>query len=121
MSETKGFLSQLLWLEQKDVTLKFLFDHIRNYGLAVVVFIGGTILWQDQAASYSSIPCLDKITGGLLCIVGFLLYVLNLCHIIWAMVVLKVRMLPYLLIAIFIFLCGGGFVWSLLQRGGLFA
>lgn len=72
-------LSHLLHTEAKDVTLKWVFDHVRNYIICGVVLWGGIGAFSLPKPSY--IDLVTQSIGGVVLIVSsLLLFALNLFH-----------------------------------------
>ncbi|SNY46334.1 MULTISPECIES: hypothetical protein [unclassified Pseudomonas] len=74
-----SLILHLVHLETKDVTLKWVFDHIRNY------VICGVVLWAGvKAFKLPNITYFDTIThylgGGVLLITAITLFSLNMLH-----------------------------------------
>ena len=108
-------LKHVLHVDEKDLRLKFFFDHIRNYGIAATVMIAGFYLIANGSI-VSPIPGTGLVLGTLLLLSGFLLMVLNLLHPIWAMAQYKVKMLPYMVISIILFLSASELTWVIIKR-----
>ncbi|MFN4056406.1 MAG: hypothetical protein ACK4GU_16220 [Alishewanella aestuarii] len=69
---------QFIRVQEKDVTLKFVFDNIRNIGLSALVFALGIIIAKGEPiSSLLSIPYSEVVLGIVICLSGFLLAVLN--------------------------------------------
>lgn len=64
-SQTEGFLSQLIGVKPEDVTLKFVFDNIKNYGIAATVMDAGFYLFQ-HGAQVNNFPGAGIVFGILL-------------------------------------------------------
>lgn len=119
MSEEKlqaeRFLLQLIDVKPEDVTLKFIFDNIRNYGIAATVMVAGFYLAQ-HGAQVNNFLGAGIVFGVLLVVVGFSLYALNLCQAIWALVKLKVRVVPYFILSMVMFLGTSELLWVLIKK-----
>ncbi|RBO82383.1 hypothetical protein [Marinomonas aquiplantarum] len=69
---------QFIRVQEKDVTLKFVFDNIRNIGLSALVFALGVIIAKGEPiSSLLSVPYSEVVLGIVICLSGFLLAVLN--------------------------------------------
>ncbi|RON49344.1 hypothetical protein BK666_07145 [Pseudomonas frederiksbergensis] len=72
-------LSHLLHIEAKDITLKWVFDHIRNYIICGVVFWAGIRAFKIPKQSY--IDSFSYSIGGVVLIFGSVLFFsLNMLH-----------------------------------------
>lgn len=76
----ENLLNHLLKIEAKDVNLKFIFDHIRNYGICgLMLGIGVKVLLHpDKSNSLSTF--FDYLSGGFLFALPWGLFVLNFIH-----------------------------------------
>lgn len=69
---------RFLRVRDEDVTLKFVFDNIRNIGLAALLFALGIIIAKGSPiSSLFFIPWSEVILGILICCGAFLLVVCN--------------------------------------------
>lgn len=114
-SQTERFLLQLIDVKPEDVTLKFIFDNIRNYGIAATVMVAGFYLAQHGAQVNHFIGA-GIVFGTLLVVAGFSLYALNLCQAIWALVKLKMRVVPYFILSMAMFLGTSELLWVLIKQ-----
>lgn len=114
-SQSERFLLQLIDVKSEDVTLKFTFDNIRNYGIAATVMVAGFYLAQ-HGAQVNNFPGAGIVFGILLVVVGFSLYVLNLCQAIWALVKLKMHVVPYFIFSMAMFLGTSELLWVLIKQ-----
>lgn len=114
-SPSERFLLQLIDVKPEDVTLKFIFDNIRNYGIAATVMVAGFYLAQ-HGAQVNHFPGAGIVFGVLLVVAGFSLHVLNLCQAIWALVKLKMRVVPYFVLSIAMFLGTSELLWVLIKQ-----
>jgi uncharacterized membrane protein YesL len=115
VSKFDNMFKHVLHLDEKDLRLKFFFDHVRNYGIAATVIVAGFYLIANGSI-VSNIPGAGVIFGTLLLLSGFLLMVFNLLHPIWAMVQFKVKMLPYMVISIILFLSASELTWVIIKQ-----
>ena len=77
----EAFLNHVLHLEAKDVNVKFLFDHVRNYGIAgATLFAATKILGHASATSNPLIQFWDFLSGGILFALPWALFALNLMN-----------------------------------------
>lgn len=75
---------------EKEVTLKFVFDNIRNVGLSALVFTFGAIIFRSEPiSSLLSIPYTQHIVGIALCLAGLLLAIANYVQGILAILAIK--------------------------------
>lgn len=76
----EDLLKHLLKIEAKDVNLKFIFDHIRNYGICgLMVGIGAHVLAHPDKTSFLS-AMLDLLAGAALFALPWGLFALNFFH-----------------------------------------
>lgn len=115
MSKFDDALKHLLALEPNDIRLKWVFDHVRNYALAATVLVAGFYLFKNGAI-VSQLPGAGVVFGSIFLAIGFLLLILNLVQPIWAMAQQKVRMIPYMVISLIIFLGASEFIWVFIKR-----
>jgi hypothetical protein len=112
-------LGHLLHVSPKDVTLKFVFDHIRNYGICGVMLLAGARVVREAIQSDNPI---DYVTGlvawGVLFALPWLLFALNFAHGIFAVAALqdlsKVRKWVYFVLSFLVFVAAGRFMISAL-------
>jgi hypothetical protein len=85
----------------KDVNLKFVFDNLRNYGIAAVLFYTGILILKNgTTGTLLAFPYAAGITGGIVMLSAFVLAVLNFMHGIVAMLVVRPwRTIPYVAVA----------------------
>lgn len=114
-SHSERFLLQLIDVKPEDVTLKFTFDNIRNYGIASTVIVAGFYLVQ-HGAQVNNFPGAGIVFGILLVVAGFGLYTLNLCQAIWALVKLKMHVFPYFIFSMAMFLGTLELLWVLIKQ-----
>ncbi len=87
----------------EDVTLKFVFDNIRNIGLSALVCAGGIIVTKGEPiSSLLSIPYTQMALGLFICLGGFLLAILNFLQGVLAILATKKFNIPAYLIFAFI-------------------
>jgi hypothetical protein len=103
-------LEHLLAVEPAEIRLKWVFDHVTNYGVAAVVMITGFYLFK-HGSTVDPLPCAGIVFGSLLIILGLVLSVLNIVQPIYAMAKQKIPMVPYMIVSIIIFLAASEFVW----------
>ena len=76
---SEKFLSHLMHVEAKDVTLKFAFDHVRNYIICGAILLAGlTTLKLRTAAPIHSVAFV--LGGTTLALSAVLLFFLNFIH-----------------------------------------
>lgn len=114
-SKAESFLLRLIDVKPEDVTLKFTFDNIRNYGIAATVMVAGFYLAQ-HGAQVNNFPGAGIVFGILLVVAGLGLYALNLCQAIWALVKLKMHVLPYFVLSTAMFLGTSELLWVLIKQ-----
>jgi|JI6StandDraft_1071083.scaffolds.fasta_scaffold84405_3 hypothetical protein len=75
------FVAHLLHLEPKDVNLKFVFDHLRNYGIAAGMAWAGVGIFSKVGGVAGFLDkTLDLIAAGSLLGLGVILFFLNFAH-----------------------------------------
>ncbi|MDC4794092.1 hypothetical protein NQ839_18020, partial [Acinetobacter baumannii] len=74
---SERLLRHILEYDPKKVDLKFIFDHVRNYGIAATVMLLGIYLAKHPETSITFIPSFDILWAVLLICIGFLLNILN--------------------------------------------
>ena len=86
------------------MTLKFVFDYLRNVGLSALLFaLGIVILKGDPIRSLLSIPWSEVVLGFIVCAAAFILAVLNFTQGILAILAAKKLSMPiYLLTSLVI-------------------
>lgn len=97
-SQDEDFLSQLIGVKPEDVTLKFIFDNVKNYAIAASVIAAGVYLFL-HGAQVNDFPGAGIVFGSLLMVTGVCLYGLNFCQSIAAILKLKVRVVPYIILS----------------------
>lgn len=115
-SQDDNFLLQLINIKPEDVTLKFIFDNIRNYGIAATVMVAGLYLFKNGAELINYFPDAGKVLGVILVATGFSLHVFNFCQAIWALVKLKMRVVPYFILSTVMFFGASGLLWAFIQQ-----
>jgi ABC-type multidrug transport system fused ATPase/permease subunit len=114
-NKADNIIKHLLYIEEKDLRLKFIFDHVRNYGISASVMVAGFYLFANGAV-VNDFPGAGIVFGSLLLFSGFLLMVFNLMQPIWAMVQYKLKMLPYMISSIVLFLAASELVWIFVKQ-----
>jgi hypothetical protein len=109
------FLRQLIDVKPEDVTLKFTFDSIKNYGAAATVIVAGFYLAQ-HGSQVNNFPGAGIVFGIVLIVAGFSLYALNLCQAIWVLVKLKMHLAPYFILSMVMFLGTSELLWVLIKQ-----
>ena len=91
-------------ITQEEVTLKFVFDNIRNIGISALVFAAGILISKGEPiSSLLSIPYSQFVIGSLLVIGGFILAIMNFLQATLAIqAASKMGKLPYIFIALLI-------------------
>ncbi len=80
ITNEEDFLKLLLKVDAKDVNLKFVFDHIRNYGICGLMFgIDIKVLVHPDKANFLG-AFFDLLAGSLLFSLPWILFVLNFVH-----------------------------------------
>lgn len=103
----EDFLKHLLKIEAKDVNLKFVFDHIRNYGICGLMLGIGIKVFEhpDQVSALRAM--FDFLAGGLLIALPWGLFALNFYHGLLAFIAIRdakeVNKYWYLAITILLF------------------
>ncbi|OOH78698.1 hypothetical protein BOW65_18450 [Pseudomonas koreensis] len=78
-----NFLEQFINVKKTDITLKFFFDHLRNYTIAAAILVAGIYLLKN-GSSISIAPYIGNITGSTLILIGIISYALNFAQGIFA-------------------------------------
>lgn len=112
-------LRHLLHLSPKDVTLKFVFDHIRNYAICGGMLYAGTRVVQLNSEHTNCIDyAWNLIAWSVLFALPWLLFALNFAHGVFAAFTLqkadKVRTWVYMIGALIIFIAASKFMVSFL-------
>ncbi|MEZ9156984.1 hypothetical protein [Vibrio sp. J383] len=91
-------------IEGKDVNLKFVFDNIRNIGIAALLFtIGVSVAKGEPLNSLSFVPYSEVVLGIMIAILGFILMILNLVQGILAVLATeKFNIVLYSIISVFL-------------------
>lgn len=113
--EKNKLLLQLIDVKPEDVTLKFIFDNIRNYGIAATVIVAGFYLVR-HGAQVNPFPGSGFVFGVLLVIAGFLAYILNFTQAVWAIIKLKMRVVPYFVLSMTLFFGTTELLWVLVKQ-----
>ena len=71
-------MDHLLHVETKDVSLKFVFDHIRNYGICGGMVLAGFKMLSIASASNPVAMLLNFLSGGALLGIAAVAFALNL-------------------------------------------
>lgn len=89
-------------VKPEDVTLKFVFDNIRNIGLSALAFAAGILIIKNEPLStLLSIPYSQFLIGGLLCAGAFIIAILNFAQAIIAIqAISKMGKVPYIILAL---------------------
>ncbi|MEJ7882923.1 hypothetical protein WKH38_12670 [Acinetobacter baumannii] len=96
-------LKQLLEVDPNKIDLKFIFDHVRNYGIAATVMIAGFYLAKHPQESITLLPSFDIFWAIFLIILGLILSIFNLIQAIWIMTKLKLSRNIYFLFSFILF------------------
>ncbi|HFD2142370.1 hypothetical protein ACT4X4_17725 [Acinetobacter baumannii] len=96
-------LKQLLEVDPNKIDLKFIFDHVRNYGIAATVMIAGFYLAKHPQESITLLPSFDIFWAIFLIILGLILSIFNLTQAIWIMTKLKLSRNIYFLFSFILF------------------
>lgn len=105
------FLESILYIKDDELRLKFIFDNLRNYGIAGGVFYFGLHLIKNGSLILNFIPYLGFVLGIFLTVSAFLLMCLNLVQGILATTKSKPKMLPYLVFNIIVTLSLLDYFW----------
>lgn len=97
-----GNFPQFIRVQESDVTLKFVFDNVRNIGLSALVFALGIIIAKGEPInSLFAIPYSEIVLGVVVCFSGFLLAVLNFMQGVLAILASKKFNMPVYIICSF--------------------
>lgn len=110
------FINHIVHVVPKDVNVKFIFDHIRNYGIAGgMCWVGAKILKQVSCTPDCFVAWLDYIAGGSLLGLGVVLFFINVAHGIAAAAAVQdfkhVRKWPFTAVTLLIILIAVKLVW----------
>jgi len=116
-SKFDKFIDFIIFVEKKDLRLKFFFDNIRNYGLVAVLFIAGKFLYHtDKIEIFTEYG--NKFFAIILILYGFILFILNAIQPIYILVKYKkdfnLNMLSYLMLSTLILLSAYALIFSVL-------
>ncbi|WP_335975503.1 hypothetical protein [Acinetobacter calcoaceticus] len=100
---SERFLRHILAYDPQKVDLKFIFDHVRNYGIAATVMLLGIYLAKHPETSITLIPSFDILWAILLICIGFLLNILNLVQAILILAKLKLHIAIYFIFSLLLF------------------
>jgi hypothetical protein len=100
---SERLLRHILEYDPKKVDLKFIFDHVRNYGIAATVMLLGIYLAKHPETSITLIPSFDIFWAILLICIGFLLNILNLVQAILILAKLKLNIVIYFVFSFLLF------------------
>lgn len=100
---SERFLRHILEVDPQKVDLKFIFDHVRNYGIAATVILVGIYLAKHPENSMTLIPSFDIFWAILLICIGFLLNTLNLVQAILILAKLKLNIVIYFIFSFLLF------------------
>lgn len=111
MTENKGNLSdksspilkKLIDMDPEDISLKYIFDHIRNYGIASTMMIAGLYLWKHPESAFGIILSFSDFWSLLLILFGLFLNILNLIQIVWVLGKVKMPLGMYIFLMFLIF------------------
>ena len=107
------FVNEITSVERKDIGLKFFFENIQNYIVAATVMASGFYIFKNGSTNH--IPYIGNISGIVLVLFGFTLYMLNFMHGVRATITFKLNMALYLAINLIIFVSFTDFLWSLIK------
>jgi len=99
-------LDKLVKISGDDLNLKFLFDHVRNYGIAAAVVAVGMGLLTEKIPYTSTWPMIDKPIAIMLMLVGLVLCVFNIMQNILIVAKIKPNSFSYYFYAMATFLLG---------------
>lgn len=109
-------LPKFIGVRPEDVTLKFIFDNIRNYGIAATVIIVGLYLCKYEAQAIF-FPCADAVLGILFIVAGIVLHGLNLCQGILVLLKANLRFFAFFILGIIIGLGTSGLLVATIFKG----
>ena len=76
----EDFLKHLLKIDPKDVNIKFIFDHIRNYGICgAMLYVSVKVLANPNKTDVGTVM-LDMLAGAVLFALPWFLFALNFVH-----------------------------------------
>jgi hypothetical protein len=93
-------------VESKDVNLKFVFDNLRNYGIAALFFYTGVLIFKNGASSILlDFPYAAGTVGVIIMVTAVILASLNFIQGTLALhAVKKLSLVPYLITAMLLHL-----------------
>ena len=100
---SERFLRHILEVDPQKVDLKFIFDHVRNYGIAATVMLVGIYLGKHPETSMSFIPSFDIFWAIFLICLGFLLNILNFVQAVLILAKLKLHIAVYFAFSLLLF------------------
>ena len=103
-----------LEVNETDLRLKFLFDHIRNYGIASTMILAGIYLVKNQVSNFSLYELVAY--GWILVFIGYVLIALNFYQLFLLMVKYKFKTIPYSLIGVVLFILINAFILSSISQ-----
>lgn len=101
--ESSPILKKLIDMNPEDINLKYIFDHIRNYGIASTMMIAGLYLWKHPESAFGIILIFSEFWSLSLILLGLFLNVLNLTQIIWVLAKVKMPLGILIFLMFFIF------------------
>lgn len=95
-------MDNFIKVELKDINLKFVFDNLRNYGIAAIFFYTGALIFKNGASStLLDFPYAGGTVGTIVMVTALILAVLNFIQGILAILkVKKLSLIPYFIITI---------------------
>ncbi len=99
-------MDNFIKIEQKDFNLKFVFDNLRNYGIAAALFYSGIVIFNNGASStLLSFSYGGEIAGSILMLFALILATANFVQaILGFQKAYKWRVIPYVLITFIVHL-----------------
>lgn len=99
--KSSPILKKLIDMDPEDIGLKYIFDHIRNYGIASTMMIAGLYLWKHPESAFGVILSFSGFWS--LILIGLFLNILNLTQIIWVLGKVKMPLGLYIFLMFLIF------------------
>jgi len=99
------FRKRFIEVSDREINLKFLFDHMRNYLICGALMFAGVKVMFKQS-TFLELPYMSVIAGGMLFVIGYGLFWMNIFQGMFAVSVygkLKPQNSPWLFIAFVVF------------------
>jgi hypothetical protein len=115
MSNEHSVLMHLITIEKKDINLKFVFDHIRNYLICSTILASGLFVFKN-GTMLIPFPWARWVEGGLLITIFIVLMALNLSQGAYAAKKLRVPKVIYFLTILILLSSAHELIWILIGQ-----